>query len=84
MDDGVLETWKGFVSYIKKIDQKLCTFFRQAEEKGTDRVLKNFGHFGNEIYNFIKKFNLPKFLDFQGLPLIKYQNFDVFSLFLPL
>ena len=27
-------------------------FFRQAEEKGTDRVLKNFGHFGNEIYDF--------------------------------
>lgn len=52
MDDGVLETWKGICELYKENRSEAVYFFRQAEEKGTDRVLKNFGHFGNEIYNF--------------------------------
>ena len=52
MDDGVLETWKGICELYKENKSEAMYFFRQAEEKGTDRVLKNFGHFGNEIYDF--------------------------------
>ena len=28
---------------------------RLAEEKGTDRILKHFRHFGNDIYDFYLK-----------------------------
>lgn len=54
-DVEVVEIWKGICELYKGNKEEALKFFRLAEEKGTDRILKHFRHFGNDIYDFYLK-----------------------------
>ncbi|WP_154888666.1 tol-pal system YbgF family protein [Longibaculum muris] len=54
-DVEVVEIWKGICELYKGNKEEALKFFRLAEERGTDRILKHFRHFGNDIYDFYLK-----------------------------
>lgn len=52
MDHRVVEVWQGICELSKDNKKGALDYFKKAEKKGTDRILKDFRHFGNDIYNF--------------------------------
>lgn len=54
-DSGVIEVWKGICELNIGNEVNAMQYFKQAVEKGTERVLKNFGQFGNDIYDYYLK-----------------------------
>lgn len=54
-DSGVIEVWKGICELKNGNERKAIDYLDQAIEKGTTRALKDFRHFGNEIFDYYKK-----------------------------
>lgn len=52
MDHGVVEVWYGICELYNDNEEGAMYYFEKAEEKGTSRILKDFRHFGDEIYKF--------------------------------
>lgn len=55
MDKENILVWKGLYEFVKGNDEKAMEYFRYIDESGNLRMLKNFRHFKNKIYDFYVK-----------------------------
>ena len=55
MDKENIQIWKGLYELVKGNDEKAMEYFRYIDESGNLRMLKNFRHFKNKIYDFYVK-----------------------------
>lgn len=55
MDKENVQIWKGLYELVKGNDEKAMEYFRYIDESGNLRMLKNFRHFKNKIYDFYVK-----------------------------
>ena len=55
MDKENILVWKGLYEFVKGNDEKAMGYFRYIDESGNLRMLKNFSHFKNKIYDFYVK-----------------------------
>lgn len=51
-DKAVVEVWKGICELKLGNEKEAMEYFSRVVENGDERLLKNFRHFGNEIYKY--------------------------------
>ena len=62
IDSGSTEVWQGISEYYLGNEAEALKYFTCAEEKGTEHILQNFYHFGDEPYNIYKQLKMRRIL----------------------